>query len=93
MLEVDDSAAAMMERGFPATFIAYQRLPRASGGDTRDLDALNKCNPTCLLAGAAKFARRDMAYFVGLTTPGVTKSRGRSVEFVASTKSKNVNSR
>ena len=71
MLEVDDSAAAMMERGFPATFIAYQRLPRARGGDTRDLDALNKCNPTCLLAGEAKFARRDMAYFVGLATPGL----------------------
>lgn len=71
MLEVDDSAAAMMERGSPATFIADQRLPRARGGRTRDLDALNNCDPACLLAGQAKFARRGMAYFVGLATPAL----------------------
>jgi hypothetical protein len=63
VLEVDDSAAAMMERASPATFIADQRLPRARGGRMRDLDALNKCNPTCLLAGEAKFARGDKAHF------------------------------
>jgi hypothetical protein len=69
VLEVDDSAAAMMERGSHTTFTADQRLPRARGSRTRDLDALNNCNPTCLLAGEAKFARGDKAYFVGLTTP------------------------
>jgi hypothetical protein len=71
VLEVDDSAAAMMERGSHTTFTADQRLPRARGSRTRDLDALNNCNPTCLLAGQAKVARRDIAYFVGLATPGL----------------------
>ena len=72
-----------MERSPPATFIADQRLPRARGSRTRDLDALNNCSSSYLGSDIAHFTRSSLLPPAVLNIPAPFQ-RGASLKAKAS---------